>query len=182
MKLYIRQQPQQSKYAVVSFSNQVNTEIQFNSQNSWENLFNAIDNIALQNAFGADAVTALQRCSNILPITSGLTSGLDSQIVFITDAASNDQTSTINQAITVNRLGLDLSVIGIGSNVNLNELQAMSSQVSGITYTASNVNGLFNINGLFTPFVQDSCISPFVGKFAASYDIHLYIAIDRFVC
>ena len=163
LKLYIQQQAQPTNFAAVSFSNQVNTELQFTTQqSSWENLFNSIDNIVQQSGSGANAAVAIQQCASLLPVVTGLTTAEFNQIIFITDAVSSDTSASVNAVRTALDQGIISTIIGVGSNVNSFELQQMGD--SGRLYSASSFSsGLFDITNFVTPLFVQSCIHPHIG-------------------
>lgn len=169
IKLLVDQQAPNSFFSLVSFGGSVNTEVGFNSQQTLQGLFNAIDAINQQTSAGADAAAAINLCSSLLPVGS---SSLASIIFFITDVPASNQAALRTAASSFTTAGGLLTYIAVGNGVNPTDLQQLVSTLFLANYSVPSYSALFNIPGFFNNFIDSTSLTgyPFMGEFCVLFN------------
>ncbi len=128
--------PEDTRVGVISFSSDARFHFYLNTYHFKSSLLSAVNSISYTGG-GTDTAAAL----NLLRI-SGYTSSHGARplsqaiprvAVVVTDGRSNSYTATVTEAGYVHAAGIQVFAVGVGSNVNDGELQAMASDPSYVS-------------------------------------------------
>jgi uncharacterized protein YegL len=130
----------------------------------YDELFYGIDALALHSDSGNNVANALQQCHNAFSQQSSDRNIYPNVIVLIADAPSDSSSDSIAQALQAQTQDNAFIVtVGIGSNINLDELTKMAStlytqtSVRPAVFTAPSFAAAQSVN-FINSVVQGSCI------------------------
>lgn len=112
---------------LVSFSTLTNNQFWLNTYNDSTSLENAIDNVPYipGNTYTEDALQFIVNQS--FTAAHGMRNGVPHILVVMTDGRSHDPAATASMAKLVHNAGIKVVAIGIGSDVDQQELQTIAT-------------------------------------------------------
>lgn len=118
--------PSDTQIGVVSYASSVNIDIHLNQYSDLSSLLNAIDNI-MYSGGGTNTHSALTKVlTESFTSTNGDRTNSPNVVVVITDGRSGSMSSTLQEAEKLKKIATVMAV-GIGSNINMDELKGISS-------------------------------------------------------
>lgn len=129
---------------VVTFSDSPNMEIALNQYSDKSSLLSAIQMVGyLQGSTNTDAALQFVR-EQMFTASSGMRDDAKHYVIVLTDGASADTIATKAQADMLKQEGVDIIAVGVGENVNTEELNDMASG-SNHVFTVSDFSVLNTI-------------------------------------
>ena len=150
----------ETQVGVISFSSSAQVQFYLNTYHDKSALLTAINNLPYSGG-GTDTAAALNllRQSGFTPANGGrpLTQAIPRVAVVITDGQSNSGTATAAAAQSAHDAGITILAVGIGSNVDNNELTAIASDPSYVSTITGFDTSQFD--ALQTTITNEACTS-----------------------
>ena len=128
--------PEDTQVGVISFSSSARFHFHLNTYHNKASLLNAINSVSYT---GGSTNTAagldLLRLQGYTSSSGGrpLSQAIPRVAVVVTDGVSNSPTATVAAANNVHNAGIETFAVGVGSNVNNDELNAIASDPSFVS-------------------------------------------------
>ena len=150
----------ETQVGVISFSSSAQVQFYLNTYHDKSALLTAINNLPYSGG-GTDTAAGLNllRQSGFTSANGGrpLTQAIPRVAVVITDGQSNDGTATAAAAQSAHDAGITILAVGIGSNVDNDELTAIASDPSYVSTITGFDTSQFD--ALQTTITREACTS-----------------------
>lgn len=157
--------PTATRVGVITFSDQANNAINFNSYNDDKSqLTNAILSLALMGG-NRNIYQALQTALNTFTTTTGARPEVPDLVIFITGGASTTNADQVPLAARMmHRAGITVYAIGITSSVNQTELQTISSHPHLSNHQLWNISDYgTSLSNIVNGVIDELCV-PILGN------------------
>ncbi|RNA41441.1 chitinase [Brachionus plicatilis] len=146
-----------SRVGIINFSSSVATVTRLDSTFSKTNLLNSVDSIVKfsRSTYTGEALQAAKALYNTENGARDPAKGVSKVILVVTDGASNGRLRPEEVASSIKSMGITVISIGVGSNLNFNELNGISSP--GRTYL---IDSFSTVLQSFDEIKQASCLIP----------------------
>jgi collagen type VI alpha len=115
-----------SRVGAIRFADNATNHFYMNDYSTKLGVLNAIDMYYIKGTTNTAQAINFMRTQQFTP-ARGDRNGVANLGVVITDGKSNDRSATINEAMLSNAAGINMLAVGIGSNYNMDELEAMTT-------------------------------------------------------